>query len=342
MYKSKLMLEQENVIRVTGKLFKLTGILVLFGLLVGCSSTKVGRITEEHRQAVKKAEQALQQAWGTPGQEYAARLNRPELKKFREAIKNNHDFIIQPGSEWLYNDLKESTKKALLGVKWPLPPVAKVPFTSAPIKFDGKLDEDAWKTALTYKGAYPFNTKDYTATPQTVWKLLWDEHYLYVAYLCEDENILAEKRQRDDAVYSDDCVEIFILPEFRFRTYWELMINPYGSIYDSVQCKNIDQWGCTQDLSQNIEGLKFGIDIQGTINKSDDKDIGYSVELAIPFSQLPGFSRLKPKAGDKLHFTLVRLDKKNKKTMVPLSYQPLLGWGHNIWNHATMELEIKQ
>jgi len=84
--------------------------------------------------------------------------------------------------------------------------------------------------------------------------------------------------------------------------------------------------------------LKYGIDIQGTINDDKDKDVGYTVEVAIPFEQLPGYGKIKPKTGDKLKFMLARLEKIREKKMVPYSYKPLMGWGHNIWNHAVMEL----
>ena len=56
-----------------------------------------------------------------------------------------------------------------------------------------------------------------------------------------------------------------------------------------------------------------------------------------PFSQLPGYSRCGPSPGDTLNFMLVRLDR-SRGVLTAYAYQPLLGWGHNIWNHAQMEL----
>jgi len=228
-------------------LFQVTFIFVLIGIFTGCNTPDQVRITDEHRAAVEKADKAFQVAYGTPGQEYAGRLNRPYLKKIRKEIKGDKDTFIHPRFERDFHDLTKSTKRAMAGPTWPLPPVAKVPYTKGSVKFDGRIDEGAWKNALTYKGAYPYNTKDYTESPQTIWKLMWDEKYLYVAYQCEDANLLAEKRDRDGAIWDDDCVEIFILPNSRFRTYWEFIINPYGSIYDSIQCKHVDLWGFTGD-----------------------------------------------------------------------------------------------
>ena len=38
--------------------------------------------------------------------------------------------------------------------------------------------------------------------------------------------------------------------------------------------------------SWDIQGLKVGVDVQGTINDPSDTDKGWTVEIAIPFSCL--------------------------------------------------------
>ena len=58
----------------------------------------------------------------------------------------------------------------------------------------------------------------------------------------------------------------------------------------------------------------------------------------MPFSQLPEYSRSQPAAGHQLRLMLVRLDKTGKDSHLVYSFQPLLNWGHNIWNHALMTL----
>ena len=223
-------------------------------------------------------------------------------------------------------------------MNWPVPPPIRVPHAAAPLTMDGRLDEPAWTNAATFTGLYRFNSRGKLSGPATTWKILWDETYLYFAFDCADRDIVAPKRKRDDTVFMDDCVEMFILPEFRFRTYWELVVSPGGDIFDSVDCKQADQWGAILDLSQDLKGLKCGIEVRGTLNKQDDVDQGYTIEIAVPFAELPGYSRAAPQAGQRLHFMLVRLDR-NGKTFTPYACQPLLGWGHNIWNMGVMELE---
>ena len=48
---------------------------------------------------------------------------------------------------------------------------------------------------------------------QTVAKMLWDDEYLYVAFLCQDAHISAERTKHDSSVWLDDCVEVFAAPD---------------------------------------------------------------------------------------------------------------------------------
>lgn len=285
---------------------------------------------------VARAAAAQEAAEGTPGKEMANRLNGQPQSDWLKQLTGEKP--AKKGSlGWPRRDINSIITGALQGPEWPMPPDAHAPKAAKPPVIDGVLDDPAWAKALTYEGMYPFNTKDYVASPKTVWKVTWDDSHLYIAWDCEDKDLSDPVRERDGAVWADDCVEVFILPDMRFRAYWELVIGPSGSIYDSIQCKEWDKWGCNQRTAENIAGLKVGITLRGTLNQHDDVDEGYTVEVAVPFSELPGYSRAQPKVGDNLHFMLVRLDTTAGK-MIPYAYQPLLSWGHNIWNHARLIL----
>lgn len=315
--------------------------------ITGCITTKtpeaapapeMTKVTPELRALAERAERAIVESKGTPGQEYAGRLNQPRLQKIIKALLENDEVPKKTLVPWYMRDLRGSLDRAKMGQQWPAGPNVSVPYATGGIVADGKLNDAAWKKAVTFTGVYAFNTKERLEAPATTWKLLWDERHLYVAYDCVDTDLVAPVLDRDEAVYGDDCVEIFLLPDFRFRTYWELIVSPSGSIYDSIQCKNVDQWGSNHDASLKIEGLKTGIEVRGTLNQPGDEDGGYTVELAIPFDQVPGYTRLAPQAGEKLHFMLARLDRQGEK-FVPYAFVPLMAWGHNIWNHAVMELK---
>ena len=318
-------------------------------LVVGCQSTtpavapepEMVQVTEAHREHVRRAQAAMELAAETPGREHANRLRRPEVATLMADILEQDEIAKSRLNQMLW-DLKSSTKEAEKGVNFPMPPAANVPYTATPVVMDGKLDDPIWAQAVTYTGAYPFNTQTHKTDPATTFKIAWDDTYLYFAFDCADRDIIAPERARDDAVYADDCIEMFILPEFRSRAYWELIISPRRSIYDSIQTKDPNGWGSSHRTEETIAGLQIGIDLRGTIDDSSDTDSGYTVEVAVPFDQLPGYSRTGPAAGQTLRFMLVRLDVNTqadgKTKMIPYAHAPLMAWGHNIWNHATMTL----
>ena len=166
---------------------------------------------------------------------------------------------------------------------------------------------------------------------------MWDEHCLYVGFECEDTDLEAKPAVRDDAVYGDDAVELFISPDIRFRSYWEIVTNINGVVFDSIECKHSTTWGPDLDPTQNVEGLKVATKLRGTVNDPSDKDQGYTVEMALPWTALLPQKSSRAQPGDQYGFMLCRIDRNASGTKA-YSYQPLLGWGHNVWNMATMEL----
>ncbi len=91
-----------------------------------------------------------------------------------------------------------------------------------------------------------------------------------------------------------------------------------------------------------MQGLKYAATVQGVANSpGDTSTTGYTVEMAVPFDQLPGatidaIGRF-PHQRNQLRFMLARMDK-NSHSFTPYAFCPLLSWTHNIWNYATMTL----
>lgn len=290
-------------------------------------------------------QEGLRAAEDTPGQEPANYLRTGDMLKIVEAIKTG-----QMPEPWRLDSIRRQTLQAFSGRTWPKPPSVAVPHVATPPVIDGNLDEAAWAAAVTFTNSYPFNETNVATECHTTYRILWDTNALYFAFDCADADVVAPVQPRDDPVYRDDCVEMFILPEPRLRTYWELIVSPSSCIFDSLQSKKPNEWGPVMDPTQNIEGLRIGVKVRGTPNDSTDRDQGYSVELAVPFNQLPGFARSTPTPGSTLSLMLVRLDRNNTLSTTNgvtstnsvfkcYAFTPLLSWGHNIWNHSTLTLQ---
>ena len=274
----------------------------------------------------------------TPGREAANYLRTGNLAK---AVAELQQGRCPPSSA--LNAIRFQTFQASRGPTWPKPPAIDVPYARRAPVIDGQLNDAVWATAATFTNSYLFNETN-VAPVRTTYRLLWDEHNLYFAFDCVDRDLVAPIQPRDAAIYQNDCVEMFILPDPRFRIYWELDISPAGCIYDSLQFKKAHEWGAVMDSTENIVGLQVGVSVRGTLNTPGDCDEGYTVEVAVPFDQLPGYAHRRPVAGETLSLMLARLDRtgvpgSTNSELQAYAFTPLLSWGHNLWNHSKITLQ---
>ncbi len=209
------------------------------------------------------------------------------------------------------------------------PPIAQtvVYRTSKPIRIDGILDEPEWRMAA------PLELKDIKgrSAPKTFARLLWDDRYLYIAFECEDEDIWATKTKRDDFLWEEEVVEVFIDPDGDGLNYYEFQVNPLGTqidllIPDAVEGvkhgKKNAEWNC--------QGWLSAVKVRGTVNKRDDTDEGWTIETAIPLSELTRPASLAPRPGAGWRLNLYRIDRPKGKENDPLllSWSKCLVWFH--------------
>ena len=183
-------------------------------------------------------------------------------------------------------------------------PTMEVRRAKGPIAIDGRLNEDAWKAAQAVTFTFPWDRQT-GAKQKTTARLLWDDTYLYIAYECEDTDITAHYRKRDDPTYRDDAVEAFINPRpSQTDVYFGFEMNAAAVMYDYIyfQSKYLLK-------RLNLEGMLLATDIRGTLNASGDHDQGWSLELAIPFAEFEGVAQtLPPQPGESWAINLNRWD----------------------------------
>lgn len=138
--------------------------------------------------------------------------------------------------------------------------------------------------------------------------MLWDENYLYIAAEMEEENVWAYLDQHDQIVFFDNDFEVFIDPSNTTHHYFEIEINALNNIFDLFLPKPYRE-GSGALISWGGEGLKHAVQIYGSLNNPNDKDQGWTVEIAIPFSDITiGNDPNVPKDGDiwRLNFSRVQ------------------------------------
>ncbi len=190
------------------------------------------------------------------------------------------------------------------------------------------LDEPDWQTAP----ALALQDIKGRESPKTIAKLLWDDRYLYIAFECADTDIWATKTQRDDFLWEEEVVEAFIDPDGDGRNYYEFQVNPLGTeidllIPDAVEgvkdAKGNIRWDC--------KGWLSAVKVRGTVNKRDDTDESWTVEMAIPLSELISHpSSLIPHPDISWRLNLYRIDRPKGLETDPL----LLAWSKTLrWFH---------
>ena len=144
-------------------------------------------------------------------------------------------------------------------------------------------------------------------------KMLWDENYFYFYAEMEEPNLIAELKKRDSIIYYDNDFEIFIDPEGDTHKYYELEINALNTLWDLMLTKPYRDGGKAID-GWDVREIKKAVYLNGTLNNPNDKDIGWSVEMAIPWNiREDSFTfQNKPKSGDiwKINFSRVQWDYK--------------------------------
>lgn len=188
-----------------------------------------------------------------------------------------------------------------------VPPIPKVDVKRAAgkIVIDGKLDDKAWAGANTVEFLFPWDYQT-GAKQKTAARLLWDDEYLYVGYACDDADIVAHFDRRDDPTYRDDAVEIFINPDPKqLDFYYGLEMNAKATLYDYFYAfpkLNIKRF--------NMHGVQLAAHLRGTLNQTSDKDQGWSLEVAIPWSNFEELTKktTAPQPGDVWTANLNRWD----------------------------------
>jgi hypothetical protein len=179
----------------------------------------------------------------------------------------------------------------------------------APPLIDGRLTEPQWQAAaFTEKFVKYQDGGAMLLTTQA--NFLWDDGYLYVGFVCEDPDVWATLKNRDDHLWEGEVVEILCDPDGDGRNYFEIQVNPLGTVLDLLMNKPYSEGG-NADLSWTVTGLRTAVHVAGTLNNAADSDTLWSCEAALPFDELAFMApsmAFPPAAGDSWRILVTRYD----------------------------------
>lgn len=144
------------------------------------------------------------------------------------------------------------------------------------ITVDGVLKEQAWDKAPEFSGFIQFEPeRGKPSTLKTISKILYDEKYIYIGFLCFDpqpDKIAARVSKRDADLEADDSVVVFLDTFFDRRNCYFFMTNLLGTQFDGRIAEN----GLTTDTTWD-----------GIWKSAGQKaDFGWSAEIAVDLSCL--------------------------------------------------------
>jgi hypothetical protein len=209
------------------------------------------------------------------------------------------------------------------------------------IRVDGVMTEGAWKLASTTGALVDVGTgapNDRSPVNATA-KIAWDDRNLYIFWHVEEKDIIGgftnPRSQPNDwtaggqpKLWTKDCVELMLDPDGDGdnKDYYELQINPqnrvFHSQFDALQMPHGGPNGPFGHEDWN-PGLRSAVAVHGTLDKPDDRDTGYDVEMALPWAALSKAHAHPPSPGDEWRVNLYGM-----KLNGGVAWSPILGQGN--------------
>jgi len=180
-----------------------------------------------------------------------------------------------------------------------------VPFTAAPPAIDGKLDDGCWANAALVSGFTRPNAAE-AARKSVQARLCADAQALYIAVSCEEPEpakIKADAKLRNEGVWKDDCVEVWLRGGANMLDFDQLLVNTLG----------------TQEDLRRRGGANVHVERRAWQAKAAKNEKGWTAEFRIPAAdvELDQFRR-----GDMLGLKIGREDYTGNREEPQLSTWP--------------------
>jgi hypothetical protein len=202
------------------------------------------------------------------------------------------------------------------------------------VDVDGRREEAVWAgpgvelvTSLDGEPARGPTTR--------VW-FAWDERALYVAAEIEDADVWTEHAEQDDPLYRQEAFEVFVAGANADDGYLEFQVSARNVTFDA-RFRSYREGDEAWDSA-----WATAVDVHGTVNERGDRDEGWTVEAAIPWSEICEHTGVAcpVTAARQLRVNAFRLEKPDRKRQEGYALSPTLVPDFHAWkNAATLGLE---
>ncbi len=154
--------------------------------------------------------------------------------------------------------------------------------TTEKITIDGFHNEAIWNRVPWSSSFVDIEGSDIPIYDTRV-KMIWDDIYFYILGTLEAPHIWGDIQKKDAIIYHNNDFEVFIDPDNNGHTYYEIEINALNTIWDLFLTKPYRESSQSALNDWDANGLKSAIQIDGSLNNSEDIDRKWLVEMAIPW-----------------------------------------------------------
>lgn len=134
----------------------------------------------------------------------------------------------------------------------------------------------------------------------------FDETHLFVSFQCLDDDVWGTFTDRNDPIYNEEVVEVFLDPKGDGLRYFEFEVSPRNVVLDGV-----NRWvggELNWDPSWSCVDFATAVAVNGSTADTEQADEGWSATLAIPFKCLG----VTPQPGDRWRGNFYRIDRSRR------------------------------
>lgn len=144
----------------------------------------------------------------------------------------------------------------------------------------------------------------------------WSPTHLHVAFHCDDGDVWGTHERRDDPLYDEEVVEVFLSPTGDVRRYYEFELSPRNVVFDAaVHSPDLHRRTMTVGTAWDCAGLETAVATPGPVHPMPpaDRPAGRTEpqgwwlgEFHIPFA---GLGVSSPRPGDAWRVNFYRIDR---------------------------------
>ena len=192
-------------------------------------------------------------------------------------------------------------------------PIYVCPRTKQPPVIDGDIDDPVWESVTPMGDFTCFGNRKGRPALRTTTRMCWDDQNLYVAFACLDIDVWSQCTARDATLLEEEAVEINVDTGGDGKLYRTIQINPRNAVTDlstTASCDdNTTQISREENAEWNAANLRSAVAIKGTLTDRTDRDLGWTVEMAIPLANFADSAVVPPRPGDRWRMQFMRIDR---------------------------------